>query len=385
MAGLLPWLIQGDPTPGEERWRELGVALLMGDPQMDDLLDWMITAGMAGARPLFERALAEGSAAVPGAPEPLRAFFAHVERRPEWVDAELLADGARACQMSGRAGIFALRDAALMGGYQAAALNQTLLLTGALSRGALHRVAETLSWWLDCTALGGMDVRMPGFTNTLRVRLVHGLLRRKVSELPGWRREVWGLPINQADMMGTYLGFSVVFLLGARLLGALFTAAEARAVMHLWRYIGWLMGVEERWLVDGEMEGRILLYQYTISQAPPDESSVQMGRALMDEPLHRPYPRFRTLRGRFVRARHLSINRLFLGRAGMRALGLPENVLPWYPLLTVPPALLQHGLWRAVPGGREHRIRAGRLAQELQLRDLTGAKPVTAAMHLARG
>ena len=372
MAGPLRWFIRGNPKPSAKRWRELGAALMHGDPPMDRLLEWMNTTGMQNARLLFEQALEQGIASVPDAPEPLRDFFKQVEQRPDWVEEDLLTEGMRVCQLSGRPGIFALRDVALMGGYQAAALNQTLILTGALTRGALHRVAETLSWWLDCTALGGMDPRKPGFKNTLRVRLVHSMVRRRVSKLPEWRMRVWGLPINQADMMGTYLGFSVAFLLGARVLGVPFTAKESRAVMHLWRYIGWLMGVEERWLVDDEMAGRILLYQYTISQAPPDESSVQMGRALMDEPLHRPYAKFKKIRGQFVRARHLSINRLFLGRAGMRALGLPKGVLPWYPLLTVPPTLLKHGLLRVIPGGRQQLIRLGRAAQEEGLRELTG-------------
>ena len=30
--------------------------------------------------------------------------------------------------------------------------------------------------------------------------------------------------------------------------------------MYLWRYIGWLMGVEPCWLHDTELEARIALY-----------------------------------------------------------------------------------------------------------------------------
>ena len=55
------------PTP--ELWRRLGERLTVGDEPMDRLVDWMSSAGMQRARPLFDRALAEGIANVPEAPE----------------------------------------------------------------------------------------------------------------------------------------------------------------------------------------------------------------------------------------------------------------------------------------------------------------------------
>ncbi|MGV2482127.1 UNVERIFIED_CONTAM: DUF2236 domain-containing protein, partial [Salmonella enterica subsp. enterica serovar Weltevreden] len=80
------------------------------------------------------------------------------------------------------------------------------------------------------------------------------------------------------------------------------TAAEGRAAMHLWKLIGWLMGLDERWLWDSEQEGRVALYRNLLAQAPPDDSSRQLGRPLMDEPLQRRYRRFAALRGRWNRA-----------------------------------------------------------------------------------
>jgi hypothetical protein len=327
---------------------------------------------MGQAMPLFETALSGGIEAVPDAPAPLRAFFATLDRRPAWVNDALLREGARASHLSGLTGMRVLRDLGLMGGYLASAINRTLILTGALERGAQRRLAETTKWWLDCTEEGGLARSGEGFRSTVRVRVMHALIRRRVAAQPSWEPAEWGVPVNQADMHATYLAFSVVFLFGQRLMGIPLKEAEAEAVMHLWRYIGWLMGVQEQWLCTTELDGRVALYQSLLSQAPPDESSRQLGRALGDEPLSRHYPRCGWLLGRYNRALHLSICRAFLGRWAMDRLGLPQWVLPWYPLIKAPLEAVRHAIYRLLPGGRERLLRIGRREQVGYLRVLFG-------------
>jgi len=366
-------MIRGNPEPSPQRWRELGEALMHGDPPADRLLDWMRRHGMREAMALFRRASAEGIAALPDAPGPLREFFGLVERVPAWVDLAAVEAGQRLFQRMGRTADFALRDVALMGGYQASAFNKTLVLTGALSGGNARRVAETMQWVADCTAVGGLARGAPGYVSTLHVRLMHAMVRRRVSQLPDWDRAGLGLPINQTDMAATYLGFSVVLLIIVRAMGMPVTAAEGRAEMHLWKHICWLMGVDERWLVDSENDGRILLYQMLLAQTPPDETSRQLGRALMADGLREPWPT--PLRVRFEQARHLSVTRLFVGARGMRALGLPRFVLPWYPLLSAPFTFLFHVACRLVPGGRLRAQRYGRRVQEHLTRMRFGSVP----------
>ena len=58
-------LLLGLRAPDADEFRELGNHLTVGDPLADDLVDWMYADGMAHTRPLFERALAGGIAAVP--------------------------------------------------------------------------------------------------------------------------------------------------------------------------------------------------------------------------------------------------------------------------------------------------------------------------------
>jgi len=132
--------------------------------------------------------------------------------------------------------------------------------------------------------------------------------------------------------------------------------------MHMWKYICWLMGVDERWLCDSERDGRILLYQMLLAQTPPDETSAQLGRALMADGLREPWAR--PWRVRFESARHLSVTRLFVGGRGTRALGLPRGVIPWYPLLSAPFTFAWHLAHRVTPGGMQRAQRLGRAVQE---------------------
>jgi hypothetical protein len=199
------------------------------------------------------------------------------------------------------------------------------------------------------------------------------MVRRHIAALPAWDADRDGVPVNQGDMHATYLAFSVLYLIGQRALGVVITPDEGRSVMHLWRYIAWLMGVEPRWLHDTEHAGRVALYQNLLSQAPPDDTSRQLGRALRDEPLVRYYPNLAWLRGRWNRAKDLSIARAFVGSRGMRALGLPAGVLPWYPLLTIGPRWLWHRGIRMLPGGRAYLSRRGLAAQHAYLGTLFGS------------
>lgn len=364
----LRWMIRGSAEPSAERWRALGLGLMQGDAAADHLLDWMYDLGMQQAMPLFQRALQSGIAYVPQAPDALGAFFAQCEQRPAWVDAEKLAAGARAFQRMGMSSHYVLRDVALMGGYQASAFNKTLILTGALNGGAARRVAETMKWVVAVTATDGMNLGAEGFRSTLHVRLIHAMIRRRVSRLPEWQIEELGLPINQTDMAATWLGFSALLLIGVRAMGVPVTRTEAQAVMHLWKYVCWLMGVDESWLTDDEMDARRLLHHMLLAQTPPDASSAQLGRALMDETLSVPYPQFQRMRARFERARHLSVTRFFTGSAGMAALGLPTATLPWYPLLSAPFTLGWHLAHRLIPGGSMRAQQIGRRAHEDLLR-----------------
>ncbi|HEX5775623.1 MAG TPA: oxygenase MpaB family protein, partial [Caulobacteraceae bacterium] len=353
-----------DPTPQE--WETLGRALTRGDPDMDRLLDWKRTVGLREGRAMFERALEHGLDA--DAPGPLGDFFAIYGAQPDWVDEALLARGAEVCQMTGAVGAWVMRDGALMGGYQSPDFNRVLVMTGALEKGSSKRLAETSHWWLACTEQGGMARFGEGLKSTLRVRLIHAMVRRHVAERDDWDVVEDGVPINQLDMAATQLAFSIVLLQGVRTLGYAVSAEDGRAVIHLMRYVGWLMGVELALQPTNEREGMRLLYGTLLSVvAPSDTSGRTLAQALADEPLNRPYKVLPWLRRRWEREKNLSINLFFIGRAGMDNLGLPKRYIPWFPLATMPVNAVRFAWGNRSPQARRRMAARGRRWQHAHM------------------
>lgn len=330
-------------APSAEEWRAVESALRHGDEPMDRVVAWMFEAGPRQAKALFEQALTQGISRVENPPAPLRDFFAHIDTPPPWLDRALLDEGARAAQMSGFVSFYVLRDMALMGGYAYFnSFNQVLAATGALHKDVGLRLGETGKWLFDVTETNGLDRFGAGFITTIRVRMVHALVRRHLRTRDDWDDATWGLPINQIDMQATYLAFGPVTLMGVRLFGVPVMPRDSRAAMHMWRYIGWLSGLDERWLALTERDGLRKLYHTFLTHRFPDDKVRLMGSALRDQPLSQPLPEMagRPLLTRIKRAylyqKHISNSSLILGPVQRWRLGIPFYAVPWYAALTAP-------------------------------------------------
>jgi hypothetical protein len=199
-------------APSREEWTRVIEGLWHGDPPMDALVEWMLEQPVE-RKAMFERALTQGIEQVADAPPALRAFFDVIDATPAWVDGALLNRGARAAQMVGTAGFYVLRDMALMGGYvYFNTMNQTLAATGALTKNVTKRLGETGQWLAAAVATDGLQRFGAGFVHTLRVRMVHALVRRAVRHKPEWLADKWGLPINQIELRSSVAPSSRVSL-----------------------------------------------------------------------------------------------------------------------------------------------------------------------------
>lgn len=301
--------------------------------------------------PQFRQALEHGIDSVPDAPAALREFFAAVEARPDWVDDDLLEQGARASRRIGPDGQDILAYGSLLGGYRTAAGLEPLVRSGRLAgKDALRRVGETGAWWLGCTSPGGMARDREGWRLSVHVRVMHGFVNHQLERAHDWDWDLRGVPINAVDQAATIGTFSTSYLLHARLLGIRVSRSDARAIMHLWSYAGWLMGVEPQWLPRTEQVGRRVLYQFVSTDPGPDENGRLLANALLEMTDHHAAGGGRLAR-RWRRERALSMATLLASPRGMRELALPRRP-PWYPAYRIVANLFWSHLVGRLPGGR---------------------------------
>ncbi|MEY4508052.1 MAG: hypothetical protein RLZZ450_174 [Pseudomonadota bacterium] len=313
----------GPPLPAQVEL--LKASLMVGDPLMDAWLARADQLSREDSTRMMEQAIVEGIDRVASAPAELSALFRQVETVPLWVDPRRLVLGARVSRRAGILGHFVLADFGLMGGYRSAAVAKTLIRTGKLRDTATERLIQTGRFVTAVTEPGDMLPGKPGYAFTIRVRMVHARVRSALSASPEWSDERWGLPINQSDTLGTNLLFSIGFIEGCRQWGLRFTDEEIDAVVHLWRYVGYLIGIDERLLPGDAEAARRALYLVGTSQPDPDADSVELARALYRVPFSFAHGSFTRRIVRAEVALRLSMTRRILGDEAVDQLGLPKG------------------------------------------------------------
>lgn len=266
-----------------EKVDRLGPFLLRGDPLADDAADVLAGLPTPAREALLARLLREGARA--DAPEALRRLFAQLDHVPFWLDRERADRGGQAFLRSGPLGGFVLGAYSLIIGYCSPAGNKPLAFTGRLQEQVPRRLAETGRFVRVVSQRGGMRRDGEGFAVTVRVRLMHAHVRRLLRVSPRWRAQDYGEPINQLDMVGTTLLFSAVVIDGLRRLGVPVSDAEAEDLLHLWRYVGYVMGVSEELLATSLPEAMAAIELIGVTQDPPDDDSRALAKALIERPL----------------------------------------------------------------------------------------------------
>lgn len=266
---------------------------------------------------------ATGKSTLTNAPSSVQDMLTQMHEMPDWVDKDLLDLGRKVCNRAGKSGLIVLRNYSLMLGYQSAAINKPLIATGALHSGAVKRIADTTSFWYAVTGEHALDVSQSGFVACLRTRIVHAYSRVMIKEKLDWKIDEQGEPLNFWDMVATYLGFSLVFMRGLMKLGISISEEESKAVYHLWKYIGYLIGIPAQIMPDDNNDAIRSLYLWSKTQPEADADSIALAQALHFEPLNASWPP-RLHEKKFIQQVNLSFNYHLIGPRSCHILQLPD-------------------------------------------------------------
>lgn len=242
-------LLRFDPILPDDIAQEYIDEMWRGDPVAEQFVAETVFGdlGPQATRQLVDRALDDGIDAVPEAPESMRALFAEFEEVPDWVDPELVEEGARIWRRWGT-DLFAVAGLSTLEIYTESAVALPLSLTGGYAGdNALRRFLETGKFWVDVSEPHALLTPHSQARKTaMRVRIMHVSVRARVSDHPEWDAARWGTPISQLYMLLTLMGGSVapaLFLWGA---GYQTTPKEMAALLHYQRYMGHLLGVRTK-------------------------------------------------------------------------------------------------------------------------------------------
>ncbi|HEX8824839.1 MAG TPA: oxygenase MpaB family protein [Archangium sp.] len=218
------------------------------DPPADEAVRSLFSQGMVGsANELMKQLVAKESVSSEQLPVPLRGYFEQSARLPSWADKELIREGQAVFSRCGSLSVVALVCAALPTCYAGAQGVQVLHLTARLQTDTKRRIVETAQMVVDVMSPGGLEPDGWGIKDAQKVRLMHAAVRHLIRQSGQWKPE-WGQPINQEDMAGTLVTFSVVTIRALAKMGYTLSAREAQAYYHAWRVVGYIMGVDERLL-----------------------------------------------------------------------------------------------------------------------------------------
>jgi squalene-hopene/tetraprenyl-beta-curcumene cyclase len=184
--------------------------------------------------------------------EPVRALVAATSRLPSSIDPARVLAGQRCFARHSWAMANAFFFASMPASYAVPKGAAVLQDSGSLVRDARRRLLDTGHFMWSVMTPGALEPGGDGFREILRVRLVHARIRRALVAR-GWRRDN---PIDQAAMLGTILLLSSTAIRGLERLGVALADHDAENLLHAWRGVAELVGVEPELLPRSLAEAR---------------------------------------------------------------------------------------------------------------------------------
>jgi hypothetical protein len=171
-------------------------------------------------------------------------FITDAAKLPEWADRRLMTKGSAFFAVHAERIMTLLGLLSLPYCYAAADGAMVLYLSEMMRSQTGKRLNDTAVFVWEMMNPDAFSKNGKGYVEILKIRLRHAAARYYVLKTGKWENS-WGLPINQEDMTGTNLSFSLVVVRGLRKLGITVSHPEQTAFIHLWSVIGQMLGISK--------------------------------------------------------------------------------------------------------------------------------------------
>lgn len=208
-------------------------------------------------------------------------FMNNASTLPAWADRKLMSRGYAFFAAHAEAIMNLLGLLSLPYCYAAADGAMVLQLSERMQKDTGKRLNETAAFIWDVMAPDAFEKDGRGFARILQVRLRHAAARYYSATSGQWDLS-WGTPLNQEDMAGTNLSFSLIVIRGLRKLGYTIQYESQLGFMHLWNVIGYLLGLNEDLLPETGKQAQLLEAMIRRRQFRASAHGQSLTRALTD-------------------------------------------------------------------------------------------------------
>lgn len=150
-----------------------------------------------------------------------------------------------------------------------------------------RRLLETTQHTLNVTRdLDSIKPGGDGFVDSVRVRLLHAAVRRRIMRMAESKPEYYdlhkfGVPINDLDCIGTINTFSAtVIWMGLPRQGIWLREQEIVDYLALWRYVAYLMGTPHDWMSTPE-SARRMMESLLVAEIKPSKASANLANNII--------------------------------------------------------------------------------------------------------
>ena len=229
----------------------------------------------------FIRAGVDGDdEALRDAPQELRTFFDSLDPPDGMLDPARVMPGIRAFHKYSDVYFLGLLIDSIVTGFSTN-ISKSFYMRGRLA-GNLRRLRQNTRHIVEMTIPGGLDRHGDGWKLTIRIRLTHARVRRLLLDSGEWDVEADGLPLHAAHIALAASGFSANSIEAVGKLGVRMESSERDDLMHIWRYVIWLMGVPEEIFFNDIDEGMHLKKVGFLCEPRPGVESSAMAHAIIE-------------------------------------------------------------------------------------------------------
>ncbi|KAL8279965.1 hypothetical protein RQP46_007546 [Phenoliferia psychrophenolica] len=229
----------------QQPWR------LVADPEADEVVEILkLGPGVDALEAIKKEATLDGNAKVTAF---WNAMSAGPKSESEVVDHPLIREGQDVFWRYSNHMFLALMYFSLVGGFAApnlaGVLRETGYMTSASKEATYKRLLETTMFVTD--VMSDMAPGSRGWKATIRVRMLHAQVRRKIRMGKGKFNEYpesGGLPINQCDLAVVLCAFMVGPTWALQRMGIHLSKRESDAYQAVWRHVGFYLGIDHRLL-----------------------------------------------------------------------------------------------------------------------------------------